>query len=79
MNDPGLDGPIQEDAKIVENRREEDEMDEAEEDEQSFLAPRCVFPCLSVTSYSTSSGDERAASCPPFHLWALYDERSQTG
>lgn len=65
MNDPGLDGPIEEDAHIVENQREEDEVDEAEEDEQSFLAPRYVFLLSSMTTLS-GPGDERAARPTPF-------------
>lgn len=39
MNDPGLDEPISNDAKDVENQAS-DERDEKEEDEQEFLAPR---------------------------------------
>lgn len=39
MNDPGLDNPIQNGAKAVEDdNREEDELEE--EDEQAFLNPR---------------------------------------
>lgn len=41
MNDPGLDEPISNDAKDVENQRI-DEQDEVEEDEQAFLEPRYV-------------------------------------
>jgi hypothetical protein len=39
MNDPGLDEPISNDAKHVENQ-EKDEREEKEEDEQAFLEPR---------------------------------------
>jgi potassium channel subfamily K len=39
MNDPGLDEPISNDAKDVENLAA-DEREEEEEDEQEFLAPR---------------------------------------
>lgn len=39
MNDPGLDEPISNDAKDVENQVQ-DERDEKEEDEHEFLAPR---------------------------------------
>jgi potassium channel subfamily K, other eukaryote len=39
MNDPGLDEPISNDAKDVENQ-EKDEKDAKEEDEQAFLEPR---------------------------------------
>jgi hypothetical protein len=42
MNDPGLDEPIANEAEAVERFKEEDEEDEAEEDAQSFLAPRYV-------------------------------------
>lgn len=42
MNDPGLDEPISNDAKDVENQVH-DERDEKEEDEQEFLAPRYDF------------------------------------
>jgi hypothetical protein len=42
MNDPGLDVPIDRDAQILESKKEDDELDEAEEDEQAFLAPRYV-------------------------------------
>ena len=39
MNDPGLDSPIQDGAKAVEDEdREEEELEE--EDEQTFLNPR---------------------------------------
>ncbi len=41
MNDPGLDEPISNDAKDVENQKI-DEKDEKEEDEQEFLEPRFV-------------------------------------
>lgn len=41
MNDPGLDNPIQDGAKAVEDDdREEDELEA--EDEQAFLNPRCL-------------------------------------
>ena len=43
MNDPGLDEPISNDAKDVENQ-EKDARDEKEEDEQAFLEPRSVYP-----------------------------------
>ena len=43
MNDPGLDEPISNDAKDVENQ-ERDARDEKEEDEQAFLEPRSVYP-----------------------------------
>jgi hypothetical protein len=39
MNDPGLDKPISEDAKDVENQKK-DEHDAEEEDEQAFLEPK---------------------------------------
>jgi hypothetical protein len=39
MNDPGLDKPISEDAKDIENQ-EKDEHDAEEEDEQAFLEPK---------------------------------------
>ena len=38
MNDPGLDSPIQDGAKAVEENRDEDDLEE--EDEQAFLNPR---------------------------------------
>lgn len=44
MNDPGLEEPISNDAKAVEENREKDEHEEAEEDEQEFLDPRFVVP-----------------------------------
>jgi potassium channel subfamily K, other eukaryote len=43
MDDPGLDDRISNDAKVIENQKESDERDEVEEDEQAFLAPRCVL------------------------------------
>lgn len=43
MNDPGLDSPISEEAKAMENEKQSDEQDEVEEDEQAFLAPRYLF------------------------------------
>jgi potassium channel subfamily K len=39
MNDPGLDGPISNDAKDVENQRQ-DEEEEREEEEEEYLEPR---------------------------------------
>jgi potassium channel subfamily K len=42
MNDPGLDEPISNDARDVENQVN-DEHDEKEEDEQAFLEPRQVL------------------------------------
>ena len=39
MNDPGLDEPIQETSKDVEQDRK-DELDFHKEDEQAFLTPR---------------------------------------
>lgn len=47
MNDPGLDEPISNDAKDVENQAH-DERDEREEDEQEFLAPRYELYKVSV-------------------------------
>lgn len=41
MNDPGLDGPISNDANDVENRQR-DERDETKDDEDAFLEPRYV-------------------------------------
>lgn len=52
MNDPGLEEPISNDAKAVEENREKDEHAEAEEDEQEFLDPRyvhCPFPTRGKT------------------------------
>ncbi|CZR52236.1 probable potassium channel [Phialocephala subalpina] len=54
MNDPGLDEPISNDAKDVENQAH-DERDEREEDEQEFLAPSrwwfasTAFPLIAGT------------------------------
>ncbi|KAF8862250.1 voltage-gated potassium channel [Acephala macrosclerotiorum] len=54
MNDPGLDEPISNDAKDVENQAH-DERDEKEEDEQEFLAPSrwwfasTAFPLIAGT------------------------------
>ncbi len=45
MNDPGLDTSISNDAKVIESQKQSDEHDEVEEDEQAFLAPRCVRVC----------------------------------
>lgn len=39
MNDPGLDEPINESSKKIEDERKEDE-DIEKEDEQAFLKPR---------------------------------------
>jgi len=43
MNDPGLDGPISDEAEILENQKESDEHDEEDEDEEAYLDPRCVL------------------------------------
>ncbi|KAL8796812.1 MAG: hypothetical protein Q9195_000895 [Heterodermia aff. obscurata] len=40
MNDPGLDSPIQDGAKAVEDENREENMED--EDEQAFLNPRCA-------------------------------------
>ena len=54
MNDPGLDEPIQNDAKDIENQRE-DEQDANEEREQAFLEPSrwwfasTAFPLIAGT------------------------------
>ena len=54
MNDPGLDEPIQNDAKDVENQKE-DESDAKEEHEQAFLEPSrwwfasTAFPLIAGT------------------------------
>lgn len=45
MNDPGLDSPIAEDAKDVENQKR-DEKEEQDEDEAAFLEPRWASPDL---------------------------------
>lgn len=39
MNDPGLDSPIQDGAKAVEDENREENLED--EDEQAFLNPRC--------------------------------------
>lgn len=39
MNDPGLDDPISNETKTVEDKKS-DEHEEEEEDEQNFLSPR---------------------------------------
>lgn len=48
MNDPGLDEPIQETSKDVEQDRK-DELDFQKEDEQAFLNPRYDMSCPQVT------------------------------
>tara|TARA_R110002060_G_scaffold33356_12_gene44096 strand:+ start:2824 stop:2994 length:171 start_codon:yes stop_codon:yes gene_type:complete len=54
MNDPGLDGPISDDAKDVENQKG-DRKDDKKEDEQEFLAPSrwwlasTAFPLIAGT------------------------------
>lgn len=59
MNDPGLDGPIGNDADLIEARRRREENDDAEEEEEreeeeSFLSPSrwwfasTAFPLLAV-------------------------------
>jgi len=54
MNDPGLDEPISNDAKDVENQKE-DEKDAKHEDEQAFLEPSrwwfasTAFPLIAGT------------------------------
>lgn len=45
MNDPGLDEPIQETSKDVEQERK-DELDFRKEDEQAFLNPR--YYCATI-------------------------------
>lgn len=45
MNDPGLDGPIQENARGVEQGSEEDEWELERQDEQTFLNPRSSASC----------------------------------
>jgi hypothetical protein len=43
MNDPGLDSPISDEARALENQKQSGEQDEVDEDEEAFLAPRCVY------------------------------------
>ena len=52
MNDPGLEDPIQDGAKTVDQDKEE-EPDVQEEEEQAFLNPRSVCP-TSPTRASTN-------------------------
>jgi hypothetical protein len=51
MNDPGLEEPIANDAKDVENQKH-DEDDKNEEEEQTFLEPRYVNHCQSKIFHS---------------------------
>lgn len=45
MNDPGLDNPIQENAKEVEQHSDDDESELERQDEQTFLNPRFSASC----------------------------------
>lgn len=45
MNDPGLDEPIQENAREVEQDSDEDEWELEMQDEQTFLNPRSSASC----------------------------------
>jgi hypothetical protein len=65
MNDPGLDEPISNDAKDVENQVN-DEHDEKEEDEQAFLEPRQVFfsPETASVTCNFPSAIMRLHLCP---------------
>jgi hypothetical protein len=75
MNDPGLDEPISNDAKDVENQVN-DERDEKEEDEQAFLEPRQVFfTGDSLHNVQTCTRYYRAASVPLFLRIACQDDR----
>ena len=49
MNDPGLDEPIRNDAKTVEEESPNNEKDEADDD-QAFLTPRLVLKSPSRSS-----------------------------
>ncbi|KAL8759648.1 MAG: hypothetical protein Q9199_000609 [Rusavskia elegans] len=61
MNDPGLDEPIQETSKDVEQDRK-DELDFQKEDEQAFLNPSrwwfasTAFPLLAVCATEHGEG-----------------------
>ncbi|MCJ1468607.1 hypothetical protein MMC07_007236 [Pseudocyphellaria aurata] len=51
MNDPGLDNPIQENAKEVEQDSDDDESELERQDEQTFLNPRSSVsrqPCWKI-------------------------------
>ena len=50
MNDPGLDEPIQDSAKVEDERKAEEQLEE--EDEQTFLVPR--YP-LDMNPWNTPS------------------------
>lgn len=52
MNDPGLDSPISDEARAMENEKQSDERDEVEEDEHAFLVPTCVLSLGSMPSKS---------------------------
>ncbi len=55
MNDPGLDEPIKQTSKGVEQDRK-DELDFQREDEQAFLTPRYNYtPSLRVIKVNSSS------------------------
>lgn len=61
MNDPGLESPISDEVRNMESRERSDERDVVEEDEQAFLAPRCVF----LTAFV---GLEKSICFPQWHL-----------
>jgi len=74
MNDPGLDEPISNDARDVENQVN-DERDEKEEDEQAFLEPRQVFFLPGIASVT--------CNLPPaimkLHLCSFYSLPRRSG
>lgn len=49
MNDPGLDKPISDDAKDVENQMGKQREEEDKEDEESYLEPRWIIIHLQHT------------------------------
>jgi hypothetical protein len=56
MNDPGLDDPIANETRVIDQRNQSDEQDEAEEDEQFFLRPRCAFLSSAARCYPRAAG-----------------------
>ncbi len=82
MNDPGLDDPINESAKKIEDERKE-EKDVEREDEQAFLNPRFEPQQPSRTTEHTDTWKQSmvvrlnglSITCSTFEQWLTAPER----
>lgn len=70
MNDPGLDEPIKDDAKRVEEGTSYEDKDEADDDE-AYLKPRFVFRSCDLLCIADRSGSRWWFASTAFPLIAV--------